>query len=292
MKVLVTGATGFVGRHLVPEIVRTHDVTCIVRGSSPEPHLGAARVIEADLSDPAFGERLPRDIDVVVHLAQAYLPFPDRADDLFLVNAGSTHWLAEYARRTGVARFVLASSGSVYRPAREQLREDSATVPLTYHPATKLMSEMILAQYGPSFSSAILRLFAPYGHDQVDRLIPRMFEAIRAGTPITLSRGGEPRINPIHVDDLVNIVTQAIEDTRSYTVNVAGPQPASIRELADAIGALVGRAPVFADRDGDVAGDFVADTTLMHRLFDVGDLVSLERGLESVIAGAAAPPTH
>lgn len=249
-------------------------------------------MIEADLSDPTFSAHLPDDIDVVVHLAQAYLPFPDRAGDLFLVNAGSTHWLAEYARLAGVSRFVLASSGSVYRPATEPLGEDAATVPVTYHPTTKLMSEMILAQYRPYFSSAILRLFAPYGRDQVDRLIPRMFDAIRAGTPITLSRGGEPRINPIHVDDLVRIVMQAIEDTRAYTVNVAGPDPASIRELAEMIGALVGRAPVFADRDGDVPGDFVADTTLMRRLFTVGDLVTLERGLQSVIAGAAAPSAH
>ena len=292
MNILVTGATGFVGRHLVAEIAGKHEITCIVRRSSREAPPGAARAIEADLSDPTFSERLPHDIDVVVHLAQAYLPFPDRAADLFLVNAGSTHWLAEYARRTRVSRFVLASSGSVYRPASEALGEDAATVPLAYHPTTKLMSEMILAQYLPYFSSAILRLFAPYGRDQVDRLIPRMFDAIRAGTPITLSRGGEPRINPIHVDDLVRIVTQAIEDTRTYTVNVAGPQPASIRELADMIGTLVGRAPVFSDRDGDVAGDFVADTSLMRRLFTVGDMVTLERGLASVIAGAAAPPAH
>ena len=291
MKVLVTGATGFVGRHLVPHIARDHDVTCIVRPASREVDLGAARAIEADLGDPSFGERLPRDMDVVVHLAQAYLPFPDRAGDLFLVNAVSTHWLAEWARRTGVARFVLASSGSVYRAAREPLREDSPTVPPAYHPTTKLISEMILGQYGPYFSLAILRLFAPYGPDQVDRLIPRMFDAIRAGTPITLSRGGEPRINPIFVDDLVNIVTQAIEDTTSYTVNVAGPQAVSIRELAEMIGPLVGRAPSFLDRDGDVPGDFVADTSLMRRLFSVGDLVPIERGLHSML-GAAAPPTH
>lgn len=287
----MTGATGFVGRHLIPELAQNHDVTCIVRRPAHEVDLGAARAIEADLSDPSFGERLPRDMDVVVHLAQAYLPFPDRAGDLFLVNAASTHWLAEYARRTGIGRFVFASSGSVYRPAREPLREDDATVPPTYHPATKLISEMILGQYRPYFSSAILRLFAPYGRDQVDRLIPRMVDAIRAGTPITLSRGGEPRINPIFVDDLVRIVTQAVEDTRSYTVNVAGPQPVSIRELAEMIGALLSRTPTFLDRDGDVPGDFVADTALMRHLFTVGELLPIERGLQSMI-GAAAPPAH
>lgn len=291
MKVLVTGGTGFVGRHLVPELARNHDVTCIVRRPPGEVDLGGARAIEADLTDPGFIDRLPRDVDVVVHLAQAYLPFPERAADLFLVNAGSTHWLAEYARSTGVARFVFASSGSVYRPAREPLGEEAATVPPAYHPTTKLIAEMILGQYRAYFSLAILRLFAPYGPDQVDRLIPRMFETIRAGTPVTLSRGGEPRINPIYIDDLVSIFTQAIEDTRSYVVNVAGPQPASIRELAEMIGALVDREPIFSDRDGDVPGDFVADTGLMRSLFSVDELVPIERGLRSVVA-AAAPTAH
>ena len=245
----------------------------------------------ADLRDPACINLLPGDVDVVVHLAQAYLPFPDRATDLFLVNAVSTHWLAEYARRTGVARFVFASSGSVYRPAREPLGEDAATVPPAYHPTTKLISEMILGQYRQYFSLAVLRLFAPYGPDQVDRLIPRMVESVRSGLPIALSRGGEPRINPIHVSDLVGIIGQAIEDTRSYTVNVAGPQAASIRELAEMVGALVNREPVFSARDGDVAGDFVADTDLMGRIFRVDDLVPIERGLQSVVATAAST-TH
>ena len=291
MKVLVTGGTGFVGRHLVPALARNHDVTCIVRRPSNAVDLGAALAITADLTDPAFIDHLPDDVDVIVHLAQAYLPFPDRAADLFLVNAVSTHWLAEYARRTGVARFVFASSGSVYQPAREPLGEEAATVPPAYHPTTKLISEMILGHYRQYFSLAILRLFAPYGPDQVDRLIPRMVESIRSGSPVALSRGGEPRINPIHVDDLVGIIGQAVVDTRSYTVNVAGPQVASIRELAEMIGRLVNREPVFSTLDGDVAGDFVADTDLMNRIFGMDGLVPIERGLQTVVA-TAAPTAH
>jgi UDP-glucose 4-epimerase len=288
VKVLVTGATGFVGRHLVPELARRHDVTCVVRRRPTNLDLGAAGTVEADLSDPGFGERLPRDVEVVVHLAQAYQPFPDRADELFGVNAASTQGLAEFARAVGARRFVLASSGSVYKPARAPLDEDSPTVPTSYHPATKLMAEMLLAHYRPYFTLAVLRLFAPYGPGQTDRLIPRMIESVRAGTPITLSRGGEPRINPIHIADLVRIVVQAVEDARSYTVNVAGPEAVSIRELAEIVGRLLGREPRFTDRDGEVAGDFVADTGLMHRLFSVGELTGLERGVGSMI-GVVAP---
>lgn len=291
MKILVTGATGFVGRHFVPRISEHHEVTCVVRGKAAAGELGTAKMIVADLTDPGFTKLLPSDLDVVVHLAQAYLPFPERAGDLFLVNAASAHHLAEFSRRTDVRRVVFASSGSVYRPSGEPLREDSPTVPPAYHPATKLIGEMIFAQYASYFSVANLRLFAPYGPGQVDRLIPRMFEGIAAGTPVTLSRGGEPRINPIHVDNLVAILELAVEDTASYTVNVAGPRAVSIRDLAEMIGTIVGRTPTFVERDGDVAGDFVADTSLMRELFDVAELTPLERGLRTMV-GVATSRAH
>lgn len=283
MKVLVTGASGFVGRHLVPELARQHDVSCVVRRQDQAPDLGGSALVEADLADPAFATRLPAGMDIVVHLAQAYLPFPARAAELFLVNTGSTHWLAEYARQTGVGRFVLASSGSVYRPAVNPLHEDAATVPPSYHPATKLMSEMVLQHYAPFFSIGVLRLFAPYGRGQIDRLLPRMIDSIRAGNPISLSRGGEPRINPIYITDLVRIMVEAIGQTGTYTVNVAGPAAASIRDLAMIIGRHVGQEPIFEARDVEPSGDFVADTTLMHELFSVGDLVSLNEGLRLMI---------
>lgn len=288
MKVLVTGGSGFVGRNLVPELARTHDVICVLRDRSSAAGLDQSRVIEADLTDPHIARKLPERIDVVVHLAQAYLAFPDHAADLFLVNAASTHWLAEYARSSGASRFVLASSGSVYRPAASPLREDAVTVPLSYHPTTKLISELLLHHYAPFFPVAVLRLFAPYGPGQVDRLLPRMIESVRSGVPITLSRGGEPRINPIYVTDLVRVMCQAIEGAEAYTINVAGPETASIRDLAEMIGRHVGRPPVFDERDSPTPGDFVADTTLMHRILAVDRLVRLDEGLRAT-AGVSSP---
>jgi nucleoside-diphosphate-sugar epimerase len=288
MKVLVTGASGFVGRHLVPELAQAHDVVCVLRDPASAHGLDRSRVIEADLTDPHIARKLPEHTDVVVHLAQAYLDFPDHASDLFLVNAASTHWLAEYARTSGASRFVFASSGSVYRPSSELLREDAATAPTSYHPATKLISEQLLQHYDPFFTVAILRLFAPYGPGQVDRLLPRMIQSVRSGSPVVLSRGGEPRINPIYITDLVRIVCLAVEGGTSYTINVAGPESASIRELAEIIGRLVGRSPVFEERDNDSPGSFVADTTLMRRLLNVDSLVPLDEGLRAMVGVSSA----
>lgn len=279
---MVTGASGFVGRHLVPALAEQHEVVCLARNRFPE-HDSATAVILADLSRSDFVDELPK-VDVVVHLAQAYLPFPEHADQIFQVNTGSTQVLAEWGRRTGIQRFVFASSGSVYPAGPAPLREQDAAEPFTFPPATKLAGELLLRHYARFFSVAVLRLFAPYGPRQVNRLIPRMIDSVITDRPIGLSRGGEPRINPIYVDDLVGVIAQSIGHGDSYTVNVAGPEAADIRELAERIGRQLGRSPSFERRDADPEGNFVADTTLMHRTFAVPQMTTLDDGLRSMIA--------
>ena len=289
MDVLVTGATGFVGRHLVPALARRHAVTCVVRDASSPRLPPEVELVVTDLTDPAFPRRLPRRTDAVVHLAQAYLGFPDAADALFGVNAASTVALAEYARGAGVTRFVFTSSGSVYAPAKTPLAEDAETSPVSFHPATKLMSELALRHYAGYFGVATLRLFCPYGPGQVNRMIPRLVEAVGSGSTVTLSRGGEPSINPIYVTDLVRVLEAALDDDRSYTVNVAGPEPVSIRDLAESIGRHVGRAPRFAEQDTDVEGDLIADTRLMHEIFGTDPLIAPDVGLGMTIGAHALP---
>jgi nucleoside-diphosphate-sugar epimerase len=149
------------------------------------------------------------------------------------------------------------------------------------------MAETTLQYYRPWFSIGILRLFAPYGPGQTNRLIPRMIESVRSGRPITLSRGGEPRINPIYIDDLVPIVRQSLEDEASYTVNVAGPRAVSMRQLAQLIGRGIGQRPRFIRRDGEVAGDLIADTRRMERLFGIDRLLEPREGLARVLAADA-----
>jgi len=284
VRVIVTGATGFVGQHLVPALADDHEVICVVRHAEAARSLGPAGVIEADLRRSTFRRRLPAQADSIIHLAQAYLPFPERAAEIFQVNAGSTQRLAEYARRAQVRRFILASSGSVYRPSRRPLRESAPTMPAFYHPATKLMSEMVLRFYQPYFSIAVLRLFAPYGPGQINRLIPRMIAAVQSGGLVALSRGGEPRINPIYIDDLVNVIRQSLDNAGSYTVNVAGARVVGMRQLAGMIGREVGRRPKFIHSDAEMAGDLIADTHFMHELFKMDSPVALEEGLARVMA--------
>jgi nucleoside-diphosphate-sugar epimerase len=276
--VLVTGAAGFVGRHLVPRLATEHDVIALVRRPPGSP-LGTVSVLEADLTDPAFEAMLPDGVDVVVHLAQGYLAFPEHAGEIFAVNAGSTQRLADWGRRTGVRRFVLASSGSVYAPAARPLTEADPPRPLAFHPATKLMAEQMLGFYEDAMDIVRLRLFAPYGPGQTDRMIPRLIATIAEGRPVVLSRGGQPQLNPIHVDDLVGLIGQAVAGAGASVVNIAGPRVVSVADIAAIIGSTLGRMPEFESHDVDPPGDLVADTSRMRTVFRIGTLVDPSDGV-------------
>jgi nucleoside-diphosphate-sugar epimerase len=287
MRVLVTGAAGFVGRQLVPRLARDHEIIAVVR-AMPAWEMSTVKTIVADLTSPSVGARLPRDIDVIVHLAQAYKTFPEHAAEIFAVNATSTQRLADHARMAGVRRFVLASSGSIYPPARAPLRETDAPRPMGFHPATKLIAEQVLAYYTTPLEVVALRLFAPYGPGQVDRLIPRLIESVRNGSPILLSRGGEPRLNPIFISDLVEVFAQAVVGAGNGVVNIAGPTIVSIRDIAELAGEALGRSPVFVNQDREPFGDLVADTSEMERQFEIPNLIEPRSGIHRMVVGEPA----
>ena len=115
MKILVTGGSGLIGRHLIERLAPRHEVVSVGR-TPPTGRPGRAR---AAGPDEAPGRASPSGLDAVVHLAQSerYREFPEGAEDVFGVNVQSTFGLLEHARRSGARSFVLASTGGLYGPA-------------------------------------------------------------------------------------------------------------------------------------------------------------------------------
>ena len=282
MRVLVTGATGFVAGHLVPALAREHDVVALGHDPDRIPAGAGVEPLHVDLRDTGFAQRLP-EVDAIVHLAQANVPFPDGAADLFAVNTASTAALLEHARRSGATRFVFASSASVYGLGDAAWSEDDAPAATDFYSATKLAAERLVGAYRGELGTTIMRLVAPYGPGQRNRMIPRLVASVREGRPVQLNAGGRPRMNPIYVDDVVHVIERALESDGNHVVNVAGDDAMTIRELAEAIGAAVGSEPVFEERDG-VSGDVVADNRRMRDVFRLDSLVGLEDGLARTAA--------
>ena len=170
MKLLLTGATGRVGRHLLPRLVaQGHDVRAVARGEVAAEHVKAAGAepVLADLLDPdgyraALGGR-----DAVVHLA-AVLRSTD-ADEIRLANLEATRRLAGAALAAGVGRFVLTSTNLVYpgglgRPASE---DDQPAPPPAWgaYPAAKAEAEraLLALHHDRGMGLRIVRLAFVYG---------------------------------------------------------------------------------------------------------------------------------
>lgn len=278
MRVLVTGASGFIGSQLVPALVASdHDVHALVRAGGWVDNLREATIVEADLARPLDRRSLPV-VDAVVHLAQANVPFPDAARELYLVNTLSTQDLLEYARQIGACRFLLASSGSIYGLGETAVTEDEPRRATDFYAVTKRNAEQLVEAYRDYFSSAVLRPFTPYGPSQHGRLISSLISRVSKNVPVTLNGEGRPRITPIFIDDLIRMIVEAVELDGHQVVNLAGDEVASIRDVALLIGEALEREVRF-ERGDTATGDLVADNAHMHAVFAPGSLVPLTDGI-------------
>jgi nucleoside-diphosphate-sugar epimerase len=277
MRVLVTGATGFVGSHLVPALAAAgHDVLAL---GHDERRIASGEGVRPIVVDLRRGELELPEVDAIVHLAQANVQFPDGAADLLAVNAVSTARLLDHARRVGAERFVLASSASVYGAADGPVAEDDELRARDFYAATKIAAERFVDAYaGLLPGTTTMRLVAPYGPGQHGRLIPRLVDRVRAAEPVVLNRNASPRLNPVFVGDVVRVVLRALDVPGHRVVNVAGDDVVDVRKLASLIGEALGVEPRFEETD-QAAADVVARNDLLKRELGIGDLVPLADGL-------------
>jgi UDP-glucose 4-epimerase len=284
MRILVTGASGFVGRRVLSRLAGNHEVFGLSRRPSP-----AAHSIQMDLSLGLDVAALPAHIDAVMHLAQSehYREFPDRADHIYAVNVESTFRLLEYARRAGATRFILASSGGVYGYAKDALSEVEPLRPPDFYQRSKLLAEILLAGYDQFFAGVAVRPFFIYGEGQRPTMfVPRLVRNVLLGHPITLSPPDGLLVNPVHVSDAAQALTAALTAELSGPVNVAGPEVLSLGEMVRTIGRHLDREPVI-ERVVDAPGNVIADVALMSRILGPAK-VRFSEGVLEVCREAAA----
>jgi UDP-glucose 4-epimerase len=243
--VLVTGATGFVG-------------TALIRAMASD----AGRLVtpatrpRCDLASPGWSRALePEKSDVVFHLAQSrrYLDGFAGAADVFAVNVAATFELLQWARQNGVRRFVLASSGSVYRPASRPVTESDATSPRNPYAASKLAAEALAMGFAADMEVVVVRPFTVYGPGQRQMIVARLAASVQSGEPIQLAGGEGSYLTPTYIDDCVAALRRLADiplPESPHTVNVAGPEMLSVRQMASTIGDLLGRTPVYHPHEG------------------------------------------
>lgn len=234
-RVLVTGAAGFIGSHLVERLIARGDEVIGIDNFDPfyspdekRRNLGTAlsspafRLIEADCADlEALESALAgREFDVVVHLAAKAGVRPSILDPLGYARANltGTQSVLELARRRGVKRFVFASSSSVYGnnikvPFAET---DPVEKPISPYAATKRAGELLCHTYHHLHGMGVisLRFFTVYGPRQRPDLAIRKFTTLMLrGEPIPFYGDGTTERDYTWIDDILQGVIGAIDRT-------------------------------------------------------------------------------
>jgi UDP-glucose 4-epimerase len=268
-KVLVTGASGLLGRVVCQQLLDQSASVTAISHISPLPETNSIRSIPIDLSSNWSTEQLPLEINTIIHLAQSrkFRDFPNNALDVFNVNVSSTAKLLDYAMMSGVSQFIFASSGGVYGNGSHAFNENSSVVEpgqLNFYLGSKTSGEIFVQSYSSVFQVIVIRPFFIYGFGQNrSMLIPRLFDSIGLGRPIKLQDQDGIRINPVHVEDASAAILAAMDTTESATYNIAGPDVLSIRQIADSMSQYLGKASIY-EYDSGMAHDLIADISLMR----------------------------
>ena len=234
MRVLVTGATGFLGGRCLPALKAIgFDPVGTGRQSALAP--AGFDFVQADLADEA-GLEAVSPVEAVVHCAALSSPWGRRAD-FERANVAATERLLAWSERVGVKRFVHVSTPALYFDFQDQFDLDETARsprPINLYAETKGRAEELVRR--AEFETVILRPRAIYGPgDQA--LLPRLESAIEAG-PLPLLRGGKAVTNLTHVDDVVRAITAALAAPSlpaSSVFNIAGEEAVSLRALVEKI---------------------------------------------------------
>ena len=286
LRILVTGGSGFIGRHVVAALLaRGHVVT--VADRAPYPDDDGVQAVTGDLcrAEVRDGAVAPG-TDAIVHLAAetSVLGSVERPALVHRANVEMTAALLELARERHVETFVLASTNAVVGPCEGTITELLPLSPMTPYGATKAAAEMLLSGYSGSYGmrTPVLRLTNVYGPGMLDKdsFVPRLLRAAALDEGVAIYGDGQQRRDLVHVSDVARAFGLAVDGWPSGPVIVGSGRSHTVNDLAAAARETTGR-PIPAEhaaaKPGEMPAVLVDITRARSRGFDPS--VSLEEGM-------------
>lgn len=242
MKVLITGASGMVGRNLV-SFLESKGVGAIPTDLSGWEHSG--NLLDRDF---VFKSLASLDFEAIIHLA-AITEIKKTIEDphlCFEVNCLGTLNMLELARKKGVKRMIAASSANVFgAPRSNPVSEAFPFDPRVPYDYSKVICENLAMSFHKSkgLPVSITRSWLLFGeYDQPSRATIRFIRACLKDEPLTLFNGGKDTTSPSHAVNYAKLALSIIQKEESVgeAFNFGGERPVSIRELAETVIGLTG----------------------------------------------------
>lgn len=250
---LLTGATGFIGSHLLGRLLEQgYDVVVLKRSSSDIwriQHLAdQVRMYDVD-TQPVSEVFESEKIDVVIHMATLYRKFDNgnEVSEMLASNVTFPTEILEAGARKGIKGFINTGTFFEYDCSRQPVDENAPIVPFNFYAKTKLAFETVLKTHSDKMMVNTFRLFSPYGEKDNQKLVPMIIQKALKGEAIELSEGLQ-KIDLIYVEDIVSAYMKAVERILSDTFqpeyevfNLGSGVALSIRDIVSIVEQKIGR---------------------------------------------------
>ncbi len=302
--VLITGGAGFIGSHLVDALlakgyaVRVLDNLSTGKRSNLPLDNPRLQLLEGDVADAEQVAQATVGVSAVVHLA-AVASVQASVDDpvgTHQSNFVGTLNVCEAMRKAGVKRVVFASSAAVYGNNGEgaSIDEETAKAPLTPYASDKLAGEHYFDFYRRQhgLEPVIFRFFNVFGPRQdpsspYSGVISIFSERAQTGAPIAVFGDGEQTRDFMYVEDLVDVLVQAIEAPQAPlgAINVGWNRTTTLKQVLQALEQVVGTLPTVTygpARSGDIRHSRANNQRLLTS-FKLPEPTPLKVGLERLL---------
>jgi UDP-glucose 4-epimerase len=292
--ILITGASGFIGRHLARELLSRgeHLVLCS-HSCDLQNDFPGCDCIKTDLCSPSAAASLRASgIKAVIHLAACIpryvsLDTAEHVPHLLDTNIIATRNVLEFCRVNRIRKMIFASTVSVYdHCSRVPPREGDPAQPQTFYGWSKLCAELLCERYRVSCGIACfsLRFASVYGPGQPDHLVVgRFVRQAQQGENITVWGRGTKLVDFVHVRDVVAACVAALRSDRPGVYNIGSGKPVTVAQLARCAAHLHGagrsRVVFLRDKPGDDSARVILDVSKARRVLKFRPEYTLDRGL-------------
>ncbi len=245
--ILLTGATGFLGSHILDKLVKNGYNIAILKRSWSDTWrinhlLDQIKIFNLDLTslEKIFQSIKP---EYVIHLATLYSKFDSDVDmnNMYRSNVSFPAELLEIGVKYGLKGFINTGTFFEYDCTQQPINENNPIKPFNLYAQTKLDFELILKSYSEKININTFRIFSPYGERDNNKLIPMLIQKALSKQTIQLSDGMQ-KLDFIYALDVANAYIEALEfmplkeKLGSYNVyNLGSGTPTSVREVVSVV---------------------------------------------------------